>query len=261
RVGSNLVFGANDGIAGNELWISNGSASGTRMMQDMEPGSDGSDPSESIEVNGKLLVSAFTSYFGRELWVSAAPAEIPLPLVLLEFKGSVVNNSGLLQWKTEHEYNTSVFILERSTDGRNYHAIASVPAANTDGVHYYDYTDPNINALSSPIVYYRLRQVDIDGQFTYSNIVTLSIDQSKTIVMVYPNPVSHTLNMTVTVEQKEKLQWRILDNTGRVVNNGQYDLQRGSTALSVDVSRLGSGIYLLQLKGESIQEVIKLIKQ
>ena len=58
-------------------------------------------------------------------------------LELLEFKGSLVNNNGLLQWKTENETNTSVFVLERSTDANNYHPIGTILAANTSGIHHY----------------------------------------------------------------------------------------------------------------------------
>src|SRR5690606_17747936 len=117
------------------------------------------------ELNGRILVSAFTSYFGRELWVGDAPAESPLPLDLLEFKGSIVNEQAYLQWKTENESNTATFIVERSADGQTYKPIGSVNAMNTAGIHHYDFTDSEFPGMLAPAVYYRLKQVDLDIQY------------------------------------------------------------------------------------------------
>lgn len=261
KVGSNLLFAADDGTNGNEIWISNGTEAGTRLVQDIEPGNVGSDPSEIIEVNGKVLASVFTSYFGREVWVSDAPAEIPLPLEFLEFKGSIVNDDGYLQWKTENENNTNEFIIERSTDGRYYNAVGAVTAANSTGIHHYDFTDINMVSLGAPVIYYRLKQTDIDGRYTYSNIVSLAVDNRKSFVMLYPNPVKDKINLTINVPQKEKLQWQLTDNAGRIVKRGVYDLSPGSTAVSIDIPHLSPGIYFMQLKGTTLHQVRKLIKQ
>lgn len=261
KVGNNLLFAADDGTHGGEIWITNGTEAGTSLMQDIEPGSVGSDPSEIIEVNGKVLASVFTSYFGREVWVADAPAEIPLPLEFLEFKGSIVNNDGQLQWKTENENNTNVFIVERSTDNNGYKAIGSVTAANAPGIHHYSFTDVDIVSLGTPVIHYRLKQTDIDGRYTYSNIVTLAIDNKKSFVMLYPNPVKNKINLTINVPQKEKMQWQLVDNAGRTIKQGMYDLSAGSTAVTIDIPNLSSGIYFMRLNGSTLQQVIKVIKQ
>ena len=96
----------------------------------------------------------------------------PLPVELLEFKGTLVNSNAFLQWKTEHETNTSVFIVERSLDGNNYYQVGTMLAANSAGINNYSFTDPDIVSLGVSIVYYRLKQVDLDGKFVYSGIVT-----------------------------------------------------------------------------------------
>ena len=97
KAGSKLIFSANDGINGNEIWISDGTPAGTKMMQDIEPGSGSSMETQFFELkgtiaeaNGKILIGASTSAFGNEVWVANAPAEGPLPLELLEFKGTLV---------------------------------------------------------------------------------------------------------------------------------------------------------------------------
>ena len=89
-------------------------------------------------------------------------------------------------------------------------------AANRAGINNYSFTDPNILVLLDvPIVYYRLRQVDLDGNFAYSGIVLLSIENAKLTFRLYPNPVSTQINLTITSNQPQKLQWRITDNIGQ----------------------------------------------
>ena len=184
-----------------------------------------------------------------------------LPLALLEFNGRLINGNGALSWKTTNEQNSISFDIERSVDGRTYTAIGNVAAFNTPGVHQYNYTDNNIVSLAVPVVYYRLKQKDIDGRSTYSRIVALPVDNSRSIVLFYPNPVINEASLTITVNKPEKLWGRIIDNAGRVVKQQQWDIPAGSTSLPVDVKGLARGMYWLELKGVAIDEKRPFIRQ
>jgi Secretion system C-terminal sorting domain len=184
--------------------------------------------------------------------VVAEPLAGPLPLQLLDFSGKLVNQNTLLNWKTENEVNTLEFIVERSTDGRNYTAIGSVASANSTGIHYYNFTDLSATSLGTSILYYRLKQKDMDGRFTYSRMVALPLDKSRNIVLFYPNPVINDANLTITVNRREKLQVKIIDNKGSIVKQQQWDVSAGSTSLSIDVQSLAKGMYYLEIKGETI---------
>jgi hypothetical protein len=188
-------------------------------------------------------------------------ANSPLPITLLEFKGYLNGDDGKLTWKTENELNTASFKIERSLDGRNYNTIGNVGAVNASGVHNYDYTDANIKSLGASIVYYRLRQIDADTKSTYSSIVALTMDKQKSFVMLYPNPVRKDINLTITLAKKDRLNWQLTDNNGRVLKNGHYELGAGSTALVIDGGNLSAGTYLLRLNGELLQQTIKIVKQ
>lgn len=194
--------------------------------------------------------------YNREL--SAAEilslSSFALPLKLISFSGRHINNDDLLTWKTTNEFNTQSFDIERSTDGRNYTSVGNVAAFNTAGDHQYNFTDNNISSLAVPVVYYRLKQKDIDGAFTYSSIVVISINDNKNIVLFYPNPVTTEANVTITIKKAEQVQGKIINNAGRVVKQMRWNLNAGSTALQVDVKGLASGIYWLELKGETINE-------
>lgn len=268
KAGNKLMFTATDPVHGNEMWMTDGTSANTQLVQDIETGSGDALPLQFyeyknaiIEVNGKVFAGITTSSFGGEVWVATLPSDIELPLRLLEFRGWLENNDGKLQWKTEHETNTANFIVERSINGLDFEAVGSVAANNSDGIHQYDFTDPGITSLETAVVYYRLRQVDLDGSFVYSNVVSLDIDQRKSTIVLYPNPVQSAMNLSIYLSQKEQLNWQLLDNSGRLIRHGRYNLSKGQTYVAENVGALPKGIYFLEIRGDKTRKVVKVIKQ
>jgi hypothetical protein len=186
---------------------------------------------------------------------------IALPLTLLEFTGHLNNNNGVLNWKTTGEYNTLSFDIERSTDGRTYAAVGNVAALNQPGTNLYTYTDNNLSSFGVFVVYYRIKQKDINGRFTSSGIVALSLDKYKSIVLFHPNPVFTKADLTVTVNKPQQLVLKIFDNTGRLLQQQQLNLSAGSNVLPVDVKKISKGVYYLEIKGDTINEHKSFIKQ
>jgi len=140
-----------------------------------------------------------------------------LPVHLLEFKGRLVSDNGVLNWKSENESNLSAYIVERSTDRKNYTEVGTVAAINTSGSHQYNFNDPGIASLGASVVYYRLKQKDLDGKSTYSNIVALTMDKSL-LVMLYPNPVIKTANVTITISRAETINLKVVNGQGQLSN-------------------------------------------
>jgi len=239
------------------------------LFQDIEPGGGSSMPLQIFEVkgaiaeaNGKVFTGASTTAFGNEVWVANAPAEAPLPVELLEFTGALINDNAYLQWKTEHEANTSVFIVERSLNGNDYFQVGTMLAANRPGINQYSFADPDIVSLGVSIVYYRLRLVDLDGNYKYSGIVPISVENKKLTVQLYPNPVSNQINLKITSYESQKIQWRLTDNAGRLIKGGHYTISQGLNVIAEDASFLSSGLYYLQLfNGPGLQQSIKVVKQ
>ncbi|MEO5563781.1 MAG: ELWxxDGT repeat protein [Chitinophagaceae bacterium] len=259
KAGNKLVFSVSDGFHGYELWVSDGTQSGTQVLQDLDP--DNAREYQIIEAGNKAYAVIATTTYGKELWVASVSSPILLPLTFLEFKGTLLNDDGLLEWKTDNETKTASFIVERSTDGNNYKPVGYSDAANTSGIHTYKFKDIDVISLGSQLVYYRLKQVDMNGKSTYSRIVALSIGNKANFVMIYPNPVRTEINMTLTLSQRTRLQWQLVDYSGRIIKNGIYDLSVGSTSVSIDASNLGAGTYLMQLKSNGLNQVLKVLKQ
>jgi ELWxxDGT repeat protein len=257
--GGRLLFPANDGINGEEIWRSNGLVSGTVMMDDINTGNAGSMPKGIIDVGGTIFLTATTDDFGTELYASTIE-EGPLPLTWVAFTGRKHNTDAILNWKTENEINTDKFFVERSLNGSDYLDIGIVYAAGNAGTRQYSFTDPNITSLGKDVVYYRLRQKDMDARVTYSRIVALPVD-GRTMLMFYPNPVLQEANLVISVDKPEQVQYSIIDNLGRIVKQQQWKLAAGSTSLSIDMSTIPKGVYHLVLTGQQVDLRKKFVKQ
>ncbi len=182
-----------------------------------------------------------------------------LPLTLLEFAGQLVNDDAILKWKTTDEFNTSSFDIERSTDGRSFITIGNVTATNQPGIHTYFFNDNDLSALGVPLVYYRLKSIDMDGRFTHSAIVTLMMD-NKITVSFYPNPAKSNVTLAVILNEPMNLNLYIMDDAGRIIKRDIRSALAGKNTWQIDVSGLSNGIYYLELKGNQVNQRIRFIK-
>ena len=171
-----------------------------------------------------------------------------LPLNLISFSGSKQNNDALLQWKTANETGVSKFEVQRSNDGQMFVTIGTVAA----GGSLYSLTDAN--AFSSrTVAFYRLKSIDVDARFTYSNIIKLS-KQTSAALTVYPNPVSDVLTINGLKENGTLL---LYSAEGKLLQQQTVSAQ----TMTMDMCKYAKGIYLVQYK--TANEVVsqKIIKQ
>lgn len=192
----------------------------------------------------------------------------PLPVVLTKF--TVVNkaNHPYLTWSTASEYNSSHFVVERSTDLISFVALEKVKASkNSSVLNSYAYTDlsTSISDLYNT-VYYRLRMVDIDSKVAYSENV--SVDAKRSVVAansVYPNPFNKQAYLISNAQAGNNLQLQLLDVNGKLI--GKANVTATSDSEVVDLSQLwtelpllDAGIYFVQVTTPTATETIKLIK-
>ncbi len=175
-------------------------------------------------------------------------ANIALPLNLLSFSGSKQNNDAVLHWKTANEINVSRFEVQRSSDGQTFTTLGNVAA----GGSLYSFTDANTFS-NRTVAFYRLKSIDADGRFTYSNIIKLS-KQASGLITVFPNPVNDVLTIG-GIKQGGFI--RLFDANGKLFQQQAVIAQ----TMTIDISKLAKGIYLLQylMDGEVMSQ--KIIKQ
>ena len=256
KVLNKLIFTGNDGVNGYKTWQSDGSDAGTAIATDIGNPGNG-DMQEVIETDNNIFASIRQTDIGRELW--AVSYSSILPLDLLEFKGRLVNNDGFLNWKTGNEINIAEFGIERSLNGSSYSPVGNVKPVNIPGIHDYTFTDENITSLGTDIVYYRLKQRDIDGRYTYSKVISISI-KNATGITLYPNPAVAEIYLTVVASRKEKMDYQFFDNAGRIVMQETTQVLGGTNRFSVDINKLPAGVYYIKLNSNSINKKLQFVK-
>ncbi|MEP1093640.1 MAG: Ig-like domain-containing protein [Cyclobacteriaceae bacterium] len=178
-------------------------------------------------------------------------ASSPLPIELISFGAENSKEGVTLRWRTATEINNDFFTLERSFDGENFSSLTDIEGAgNSSEVRSYKYLD---NGVQDGIYFYRLKQTDFDGQFSYSEVVAIyfSGDVVGDQLLVYPNPVNDN-NFFISTESLEhgiNFEVSILDLGGRVMKSQLLE-RAFNNVLSIDVSDLINGVYVVRIKSE-----------
>ena len=173
---------------------------------------------------------------------------ITLPVTLIQFKGRKQSDNILLDWTTANETQVSHFEIERSANGSAFDKLGTVAASgNSNSNRSYTFTDADpFDAVN----YYRLKMIDIDGKFSYSNVIVFMGSRSKGIVVsnVKPNPFRESINLSVVLQQAQPLTIQLVDVTGRVVATKQVQVKEGNNDVLYDgLSGLSEGIYYLRI--------------
>lgn len=179
-----------------------------------------------------------------EKWASQQVAISPgtvLPVELLDFGAEICEEKNVcLDWVTATEVNNDYFQIERSVDGVNFSSIAKVKGAGTSMVTRF-YSTKDVEPPQA-IIYYRLKQVDFNGSFTYSNTVAVDLTSIR-ILSLYPNPANGNVNIQLGSAITTSGTVKIYDLTGRVVMSRAVVVPWGESTMELDVSNLSKGGY------------------
>ncbi len=180
---------------------------------------------------------------------------------LLDFSGEVLPTGNELNWITANEIDHDYFKLLRSDDGNNYETIAIVDAIGQEAQgSTYSYLDKQ---GFTGIVYYQLEMVDLEGNSTFSNTITLHKERSGTgIIDIAPVPTQDQLNITYSVTDAKVIDLQIFDTLGQLVRTIKADVsQVGINQISLDINALPTGVYFLQLSDGKQLDSRKIIKE
>lgn len=170
----------------------------------------------------------------------------PLPISLIDFKGKLVGKTAVLTWSTATELNNDYMAVEHSTDGRSFSEMGRVRGAGTtQQPQHYSLTDPE---PAAGVNYYRLRQVDFDGQYEYFGPVSVRLAGPQPVLRVYPTATQNQLTLEFTSTKREKGMFLIFNALGQLQRRLPHD--GSSTRIPVDVTALPSGQYTLMWRSE-----------
>ncbi len=204
-------------------------------------------PTNTIK-NTKVLITLLA---GKEVYKEATTdlsCPLVLPLHLLSFNGAKNNTSVVLQWTTTNEQNCSHFEIERGYDAINFIKIGQANANNNTYENQYTYIDQN--SLTTKKIFYRLKQVDKNGSFSYSNIISISYKSNENEITVFPNPTKNEISITGIITNSNL---QILDNTGKIIHI-KNNIKNGE---KVNVSSLPKGHYFIKIVDAKNNKSIK----
>jgi len=183
----------------------------------------------------------------------------PLPVELTVFTAQAVNTvDAKLAWTTASERNSLRFEVERSLNGRDFVAIGQRAAQGTSSAPTaYTLTDAGIGRRVSGAVYYRLKQVDLDGTFSYSPVRTVAFTKATPAIGLFPNPATSATQLDLRQLPAGSYQVRVLDATGRVILGLQLE---AGLAHGLDLSQVASGTYTVVVRGQELTLTKRLIK-
>lgn len=166
-----------------------------------------------------------------------------LPVHFVNYTGSLKENKAVITWSTADEQNNDHFIIERSTNGSTYDSVGRVQASTMVGTNNYSYTETNYNATT----YYRIRQVDVNGSYTYSGVIILKNNSSSKEMTVYPSVASTTIQYAIGSDAQANAMVQVFDFSGRAMINSREVLNQGANLKALDVSHLATGAYILKV--------------
>ena len=216
------------------------------LVNTISPGADGTHAGTTTnpQVNRTGLTTANLS--NNFYWGSIDAINSPLPIDLLNFTARLKVSSVDLNWSTASELNNDFFTIERAVDVENFEEVVKVKGQGTINSKS-NYTSVDDSPLPGKS-YYRLKQTDFDGQFTYSELIKIENLDIKTQFKIYPNPVVDSkFNFELTgVDPGMEVPLRIVNVQGTSVFEASYKAdQNGRIKTTVELNLVSNGMYMV----------------
>jgi mannan endo-1,4-beta-mannosidase len=180
---------------------------------------------------------------------------VPLPVTLVSFSATPDGNDIRLDWQTSQEEHNDYFEIERSVDGINFNTISRVEGQLSGTLlQSYQFLDQRYEGT---MLYYRLKQVDVDGKFNYSSVITVHKAQENNR-NVYPNPGMGVYKLK---SSSAITSYKIINTEGKIISSLFFEDINEKKELEIDISSEPSGVYFLEVSEGTERTTQTLIKQ
>lgn len=173
------------------------------------------------------------------------------PVNWLYFKGSKQGSIALLSWAA-NEQNNKHYEIERSTDGKKFDVIGIVASKVINGEAAYNFEDKTPASKN----FYRIKQVDIDGKSTYSNVILVSFEKFTTKWEVFPNPSTDKTNI-LSNENYNNVEISLIDLNGKLIYNFRKANTYKGEIISIPVRNIAKGVYSLKIQTKDGETTVK----
>jgi len=196
-------------------------------------------------------------------WWTLVDNRYILPIELVAFNAVCDGNKVKLNWQTASEKNNSYFEVERSSDAINFSPVLKLNSQNSNSTTLLSYNAIDDNPIDGKS-YYRLKQVDFDGKYSYSSIVVLNCtsieNQSPTSITIFPNPATDNLSVNINGLQGQK-SLMIYDVIGQEMMHKTIESSDANILENVNIATFAKATYILRIDidGE-LYQIIKFVK-
>lgn len=218
----------------------------TNLMAQYWNGTSWVNPGAGTDTPSGNYVSGAASQSSNVPWV-LSDNRSPLPIELLSYTATCRDDEVVLNWATASETNNNYFTIEKSADAVNWEILTTVGGAGTSNApNYYSAFD---SQPYSDVSYYRLKQTDFDGTFTYSPVISSSCGSDEPFnVQVIALNASHELQLTFSAEEGESYVFSLYDIQGKLLVNKSESTVAGTNEVHVILPEISEGIYLIALQ-------------
>lgn len=212
-------------------------------------------PSVSLAANSASSVS-----------VVSTTGLVPLPVKFLGFNIVRNKDKALLNWSVAEESSiTDKYEVLRSTTGvdfTSFTTIATIKALNNGrSSNIYDFTQENLSALKTKgVIYFRIKQIDKDGKFVYTDIKNLRLNPKGILVGVYPNPIKQNTTLTFDLVENSRVNYSITDAAGKMIEAYQVQGFKGSNIKTLNLGKYAAGAYTLKVQAGDEIITLPLVK-
>ncbi|MFM2145725.1 MAG: hypothetical protein RL732_561 [Bacteroidota bacterium] len=182
-----------------------------------------------------------------------------LPMVLVSFDAVKQGNGVQLSWRTQQEFNTKQFLVEKSNDGKSFYSIADLKASGTSTTpRSYSFVD---NIALSGVAYYRIRVVSADDYTGFTPVKAVRTAQAAASRLgLYPNPARGYTNIVMNNPESLSFKVNVYNRSGQLV--AQRNQAAGSNTFALDVNQLPDGDYTVEVRmGDGSRQTSKLLIQ
>ena len=202
--------------------------------------------------DGYALRLGFNSFSEFGIGRSSAP----LPIELLSFTAKCNDEKIELSWSTASETNNDYFTVEKSLDGIYFEEIAQINGAgNSSTIQYYMFIDNELPPATATI-YYRLKQTDFDGNFSYYDIVAVNCESRMSDFSIKPNPAKDVLIVTFNQTSDSDAIIKIYDLRSKLVYSKRFKTTKGTNNINLDVEKFSKGTYFLHLINSDVYQAL-----
>jgi len=160
----------------------------------------------------------------------------------------------VLRWSITKQVNTLSYTIEKSNEGASWSAIATLPAQkNEDDTQEYQYTDP---AIFQPACFYRIRQTDLDGAYSYSTVQKFVPTDQKGMVKIFPNPFSEQIVIQVAGIIQKKINVKLINAGGQILVKEQHVINNNMITIG-NVKNLDKGYYAIIIEDETGSNILR----